>query len=250
MDGKNLVSVVVVVFLTTALLGIGILVGRSLTYSQAIVLKIPDEQSSTVQFTKSENTISAIGQTIVKFKSEIATLSLAVEICDKDAKIANQQVNEKLASVISKLNQAGVPSQNIVPTNFSMYSNTTAYRSEQFCATNDLSVTTTKLDKVGEYIDTAIGAGITRVYGITFTAKDQNVAVQEGVRLGMADADKQAQMLARSMGRSIERAIKVDITMEGDMLGSRVGFTGGGGTAQSQGNDLVIKVSVIYKLSD
>ncbi len=221
------------------LIGSGILIGHSTSPAAGAVSNPPELT----------NTVTIQGHGSLRVKPEIAQLSMGVEQCSQAASEANQAVNAGLATVTKRLNEAGVDGKDIIPTSFSLYPNYQQSLSG-FCATNQLVVTTANLDEVSRLIDLAIEAGVTNVYGVSFTMKDTEAAKQTVIDLAMADADKQAQRLAALLNRPVRHVVKVNMetidNLSSYILGYRGG--GGGGAVAPQEGTVETTVTVVYEL--
>jgi uncharacterized protein len=218
---------------------LGVLLGRA--FAQA-----PGNAASLAQF---DNTATFEGHGTVTAKPEIARISLSIEICEKAAGQANQEVNSRLVTITAELKKAGVSADNIVPTNFSMYSRSNDMDSQttDFCAANTLDVTTDKLNEVSHLLDVAIEAGATNVYGVAFTVKDTSKARQEAMSRALADAQQQAERLSSLLNRSVEHIVKVEMTLQDDSSGY-TGYSGGGGMVAPQANSIEATVKAVFEL--
>ena len=66
------------------------------------------------------------------------------------------------------------------------------------------------IDRVGEYLEIAVGSGATSLGGIRFDMKDQAKLEREALRLAVADARLKAEAAAAGAGRAIERILRID----------------------------------------
>src|SRR5690606_20759228 len=67
-------------------------------------------------------------------------------------------------------------------------------------ATNQVTLRTTQLPRVGELIDTALGAGANRVDGVMFELRDADAAQAEATRNAVERARATAQTMASALG--------------------------------------------------
>ncbi len=232
-------NIVIAILAGIVLIGLGVLIGHSSP-------QVPGAISSPTEPT---NTVTIQGHGLLRVKPEIAQLSMGVEKCSQEASEANQTVNDGLAAVTKRLKEAGVDEKDIMPTSFSLYPNYQQSLSG-FCASNQLLVTTANLGEVSRLIDMAIEAGVTNVYGVSFTMKDTEAAKQAVIDLALADADKQAQRLSTLLNRPVRHVVKVNMetidNLSSYILGYRGG--GGGGAIAPQEGTVEIVVTVVYEL--
>ncbi len=232
-------NIVTAVLAGILLIGLGILIGHSSQQTSAAISNA----------TEPSNTVTIQGHGSLRVKPEIAQLSMGVEQCSQAASEANQAVNEGLATVTKRLKEAGVDEKDIMPTSFSLYPNYQQSLSG-FCATNQLVVTTANLDEVSRLIDLAIEAGVTNVYGVSFTMKDTEAAKQTVIDLAMADADKQAQRLSALLNRPVRHVVKVNMETIDNLSSYILGYRGGGGGGAVAPREGTVEttVTVVYEL--
>ena len=229
---------------------IAVLVGIVLIESGALIEhSSPQVPGAIFSPTELANTVTIQGHGSLRVKPEIAKLSMGVEKCSLEASEANQTVNDGLAAVTKRLKEASVDEKDIMPTSFSLYPNYQQSLSG-FCASNQLLVTTANLGEVSHLIDLAIEAGVTNVYGVSFTMKDTEAAKQTVIDLALADADRQAQRLSDLLHRPVRHVVKVDMETMDNLSSYIPGYRGGGGggaVAPQEGTAETV-VTVVYEL--
>ena len=248
MDKKILIATAAgSVLLAIILLGIGTLIGRSLYEPKTVVLNTTGGSvNSSTKFAQTQNTITVVGHNNPTVSPNVALINLGIEICDPDAEKANQEVNAKLISLTTGLQAIGLDKESIVPSDFTEYPQSLGAADQQFCAINQVEVTTTKLNEVSNILNQALASGANNVYGVNFTSNDLELATQKGIQLAYQDAENQAQTLAKSMNESIQGIVSSNVDLSGNLLGVFVGYSGGGGAVSPQNNTLTISVTVVY----
>jgi uncharacterized protein YggE len=236
--------------LAVLLLSAGILIGRSSLEPRTFILQSGADPKNTLQYVRSENTITVVGRSQIVIKPEIAVLMLGVELCDQEAGTANRLVNQRLNALIEDLQKAGISREDITLGSFSLYPTYQYQELTGFCASNRLSVTTQDLKKISALMDSAIEAGATNVYGVSFTVKDTSAAAQEGIRVAFEDAERQASQMATLLHRSVRRAVTVDVKLNGFVVAATAGYRGGGGMSDPQDQSMGVVVTVVYELSE
>jgi uncharacterized protein len=245
----SIIMIVGSIFLAIILLGLGILVGRSLYEPKTVVLNTDGEQnSSSTTYTQTENTITVVGESILNVKPEVALINLGIETCDADPRKLNLQINDTVVSLSTALQKAGLDKDSIVPSDFTLYPRYDNGQIYMYCGTNQVEVTTSNLNQVSSIIDTAIAAGANNVYGVNFTAKNMESIRQQGIQLAFQDAENQAQSLAKSMNVSIHGVVSSNIDLSGALVGAFVGYSGGGGAVEPQDSSLTVRVTVVYSV--
>lgn len=252
MDKRNIViNIAIVIFLGILLLGIGVVIGRFLLEPEIIAVNSEGQQLAIAGESTEHDTITVTGQALFKLSPEIAIIVFGIEVCNRNALAANKTINENLSNVETALKEIGLEDSEIVATDFSMYPryDYDSYGEDvtEFCGSNRLTVTTKKLNLVSNILDTAIGAGATNVYGVSFTQQNIESASQAGIQEAFKDAEEQAKILAQSMDSKLDGIESSTVTINGYLLSN--GYYGGGGGVDPQEGDLTVQVEVVYKIT-
>lgn len=150
-------------------------------------------------------TVNATG--VVTIQPDKATVSLGVSSEDKDAKLAQNANNESTQKLLDALKDAGIPDEQIVTENYSLYPNYD-YSNEKpsitsYTASNQLSVTVLDINKVGDVINAAVDAGANQSYGIQFGVQDESEQYQEALQLAVQIAKPKAEAIANASGHQL-----------------------------------------------
>lgn len=154
--------------------------------------------------------IRVAGMGEVRAQPDEAELLLAVESSAATARAAGQDNARRMDRVIEALVAAGVPRGDIETRNYSVFpeyvhdEGRSEPRIRGYRASNQVSVRTRQLARVGELIDVALNAGANRMNGVSFRVRDA-----EAVR-------------AQALRQAVERA-RVSATAIADALGVRLG---------------------------
>ncbi len=216
--------------------------------------------SGTVQFGSQPRTINVTGNAQVILSPDIAYISIGVHTEAQTAKDAVANSNTQTQAVIDAIKSQGVDGKDIQTTNFSVYQQTkTGPNGENqgtyFSTDNTVYVTMRDLTKIGSILDAAIAAGANNIYGITFDVQNKDAATQTGRDQAMADAQAQAEQLAKASGASLGPV--QSITYYGnsptpiyyDNKAMAAGVGGGGSVPISSGQlTLTVSVNVVYEL--
>ncbi|MFA6035891.1 MAG: SIMPL domain-containing protein [Candidatus Micrarchaeia archaeon] len=157
-------------------------------------------------------TLDSTGTFSIKSAPDKAEFYMGVETTARDVQDSQQQNAEKMNAVIAALEAKGLPKDAIETSSYSVYPkqqwNKTSeqYETVGYTTTNTLYIKTTSLDKVGSYIDAAVGAGANNVNSITFSLTDAREAELK------AKALSEASKIARAKADSIAQGLGVSIT--------------------------------------
>ena len=217
--------------------------------------------SGSVQFGQSQpRTINVTGNAQVILVPDIAYISIGVHTQAQSAKDAVASNNTETQAVIDAIKAQGVDAKDVQTTNFSVYQQTqTGPNGENqgivFMTDNTVYVTMRDLTKIGPILDASIAAGANNIYGITFDVQDKEKATQSGRDQAMADAQTQAEQLAKSAGASLGPVQSISYYSNAptpiyyDTKAAAAGVGGGGSVPISSGQlTLIVSVNVTYEL--
>ena len=147
-------------------------------------------------------TVNGTGEALVP--ADVAIISLGVSARDADVLNAQEKVNETIAAIRSSLIENGVAREDINTDYINVYA-IYDYAEEQekvvaYNAYSTLAVKTLDMDRVGEIIDLALGAGANNLNGVNFSATDTGEAKQAALIQAMLDASSKAAVLANAAG--------------------------------------------------
>jgi uncharacterized protein YggE len=154
------------------------------------------------------NTISMNGYAEQKVVPDTATLSIGVVVQNSTAKGAADENAALMSAVVAELKALGLQDKEIQTSYVSVYP---VYNYDgrptiiAYSASNNVQVTTTKLDKLSDIIDRSTAAGANQIGGISFSVSNdmQKELREELVTTAVADAASKASMLAKTLGVEI-----------------------------------------------
>ena len=159
----------------------------------------------TLAFADSDITVSGTGEVLVP--ADAAVVSLGVSASDSEVLKAQRKANEAIASIRKALTAGGIAEEDINTDYINIYAmydysdgveKLTAYN-----ANSTLAIRVTDIEKVGEVIDLAFGAGANTLNGVTFSATDTKDARERAMRAAVEDAKAKAEVLADAAGLKI-----------------------------------------------
>jgi hypothetical protein len=202
--------------------------------------------------------LSVTGNAQVILAPDIAYISIGVHSEAQTAAEAVASNNSQTQAVIDAIKAQGVDPKDIQTTNFSVYqqqktSPTGESLGTVFMVDNTVYVTIRDITKIGGTLDAAIAAGANNIYGITFDVQDKETALATGREQAMADAQTQAEQLAKAAGVTLGDVQTISYYSSSpspiyyDSKAAAAGVGGGGSVPISTGQlTLTVSVGVTY----
>jgi uncharacterized protein YggE len=152
-----------------------------------------------------EHTLSISGSAEQKITPDTASLSIGFIVQAPTANESSTQNAVIMSAVINELKRIGLQDNEIQTSYVSVqpvynYSGTQSIVA--YSASNNVQVTTQKIDSLNAIIDGATAAGANQIGGITFSVSDKkHQEVRDGlVKAAVADASAKADKLASNLG--------------------------------------------------
>ena len=146
-------------------------------------------------------TINATGQGRREMAPDKATIVLGVETRSKTPAAAASANADRMTRIRTALMRAGVAEKDIATARYSLHFEQGRTQADtQYVATNMVTVTTKQLDQVGRIIDTGLGAGANNINSLSYDLTDRNVAESGALGDAVADARRQADIMATAAG--------------------------------------------------
>jgi uncharacterized protein YggE len=190
-------------------LGIGLL-----ALTTAVLTLAPIGAAQPAPQPPSNQGVSVVGSGIVLATPNTARITLGVEVFDASLAAAQADASRRMDAVIAQLRSAGIPesdirtvSFNIRPQYDSRGQNQSVLRGYQI--QNLVEVKSTNVGGLGPLLDSAVGAGATRVYGIRFEADNIEALKTQARDQAMQNARAKAEQLARNAGVALGRPIHI-----------------------------------------
>ena len=160
--------------------------------------------------------ISVVGEGVVLAKPDVARITLGVEVFDQSLANAQAQAAQRMDAVVAKLKADGIADPDIRTVSYTV---TPQYdqRGDQnqpvlrgYQVQNMVEVRSTSISGLGPLLDDALGAGATRIFGISFEASDTEGLKNQARDQAMQNASNKAQQLARDAGVSLGRPTAIE----------------------------------------
>jgi uncharacterized protein len=162
----------------TALIATFLLV-PTLTYAQP---PVPEERPM----------VSTNGEAVVEAVPDRAWITISAESRAGNPRAAQQANVKAMTPVLDKLKAAGIPAEAIRTIGYELqqewdYVNNRRV-SRGYVARNSVDVRVDDIDRVGEYLEIAVGSGATSVGDIRFDIKDRGKLEREAIRAAVSAA--------------------------------------------------------------
>lgn len=225
---KNLIVVLIIVVLAVALAAC-----NAATPTGANAALAPAAQSGAVV---SGRGVTVIGQGMAYGQPDQATVIVGVETFAPTVSEASAQNQTTLDNVMTALSAAGIASEDIQTTNYSLYAEQT-YGDKGpegivgYHVTNQVNVKIRDISLVGDVLGAVTEASANAIYGVNFSVADPAALEAEARALAMDDAAKRAASLAE-----LGNVTLGEVTVISEVVGQPVmplGM-GGGGYAMEQ----------------
>jgi len=217
--------------------------------------------SGNVQFGQNQpRTISVTGNAQVILAPDIAYISIGVHSEAQSATEAVASNNSLTQKVIDAIKSQGVDAKDIQTTNFSLYQQEKFDKNGNslgifFMTGNTVYVTMRDITKIGNILDASIAAGANNIYGISFDVQDREAATSSGRDQAMADAQTQAEQLAKAAGATLGAVQSIQYYSNSpsqiyyDTKAVPAGIGGGASVPISTGQlTLTVSVNVTYAI--
>lgn len=212
------------------------------------------------------NQISVKGQGKVQYKSDIAVITLGVQIDKAEtAESALNEMNNKMNNVISELKKFGVKEENIQTQNYSVE---TTYdeidgisKPAGYNANQKVTIKAEGIDKdqnlASNIISIASKAGANQIVGIKFDVSSLNELKQKARIKAIADAKLKSKTIAETTGVKLKKIVGLyeNITQSPDSYWNAsydYGGMGGGASAGPQipsgTQEIIMEIELNYEI--
>jgi uncharacterized protein len=189
------------------------------------------------QATSTPRSVIVSGTGKVYLTPDIAYVTIGVHTEGKDAGQAVTSNNTKSKAVSDALKALGVDPKDIQTTNFSIYPQQQydpqgkATGEIIYMVDNSVMVTVRDLSKIGDVLDAVVKAGANSISGIQYDVADREKALAQARSLAVADAQNQANQLAKAAGVTLGEVVTINSSSTTPTPMYDVKGIGGGGAA-------------------
>jgi uncharacterized protein YggE len=164
--------------------------------------------------TPTEPVVVVVGEGQVNAVPDRAWITIGAESRAPSPREAQRRNTELMRPVQDKLRGAGLPADAIRTTGYDVQYEWDFVNGKRvgrgYVARNTIEVRIDMVDRVGEYLEIAVGSGATSLNGIRFDMKDQAKLEREALRMAVSDARAKAEAAAAGAGRTIDRIVRIE----------------------------------------
>jgi uncharacterized protein YggE len=180
----------------------------------AMLIPVPSAAQQPPGPPSNDPVVVASGQGVVLAVPDRAWITIGAESRASSPREAQRLNAEAMRPVQEKLRGAGIPSDAVRTASYDLQEDVEFVNNKRvrrgYIARNAIEVRVDTIDRVGEYLDMAVGSGATSVSGIRFDLKDQAKLEREALRLAVADARAKVEAAAAGAGRTIDRIVRIE----------------------------------------
>jgi uncharacterized protein len=192
-----------------------------------VALSMPVGAAAQQPSTPDRPVVVTVGEGLVEAAPDVAWVTVSAESRANSPRDAQRRSAAAMAPTIEKLRAAGVPADAIRTAGYDLQQEWNIVNGQRaphgYVARNTIDVRVDAIDRVGELLDLAVGAGATSVSGVRFDVKDRPKLEREAIRLAVVDARARADAAAAGAGRAIDSVLRID-AQPLDRPGPRVAF--------------------------
>lgn len=187
--------------------------------SIAAVLVLATVASAQVQVERRELTtipsLTASGRGEARVRPDLAVVRVGATIQAQEASKAQAAVNQIMQKAIARLKELGIPEDQIQTETISLWPE---YRHDKqgrepilvgYRASNVVAVRVKEINRLGEVIDAAVGAGANQLQGVSFEVQDDRAARRDALQRAIADAQAKGEAMAAAMGLGLMAVLDV-----------------------------------------
>jgi uncharacterized protein YggE len=177
-------------------------------------LLVPASMSAQSPVQPAEPIVVVIGEGLVQAVPDRAWITIGAESRAPSPREAQRRNAELMQPVQDKLQAAGIAPDAIRTIGYDVQYEWDFVNGKRvgrgYVARNTIEVRIDSIDRIGEYLEIAVGSGATSLGGIRFDMKEQAKLEREALRMAVADARSKAEAAAAGAGRSIDRILRID----------------------------------------
>jgi len=161
-----------------------------------------------------ESVVVTTGEGVVHAVPDRAWITIGAESRAQSPAEAQRRNAEAMRPVQEKLRSAGVAPEAIRTIGYDLQYEWDYQDGRRvgrgYVARNTIEVRVDAIDRVGEYLEIAVGSGATTLGGIRFDLKDRASLEQQALRLAVADAMAKARAVAEAANATVGRLVRID----------------------------------------
>jgi uncharacterized protein YggE len=184
----------------------------------AVIVSVMMLPGASAAETDRQRTITLVGRAEVHVSPDLAYVTVGVASEAKTASDALRTNNVALSKVVEAIKSAGVQSQDIQTSGFSLqpryFTPRNPTESDQprivgYTASNNVSIRVRDLAKLGALLDKVVTVGANQIRGIHFDVSDRERLVDDARRKAVADARRKAELYASAAGIRLGNIVRI-----------------------------------------
>lgn len=154
------------------------------------------------------------GEGLVQAAPDRAWITVGAESRASTAREAQRKNTELMTPVMDKLKAAGLAADAIRTTGYDVQYEWDYVNGKRigkgFLARNSVELRIDAVDRLGEFLEIAGGAGATSLGGVRFDVKARARLEQDAMRMAVVDARGKAEAAAAGAGRTLDRIVRIE----------------------------------------
>ena len=183
-----------------------------------ICVFLPLAQVSHAKQKSNKSTIEVTGKARIMAMPNVATITFAVETNATKAQQAVRENAERTERLLNILKKIGGQKVKIKTSGFNLmpvYDKNNRFRPKGYRVTNTVIVETKDIEEVGNFIDEASRAGVSRIGSLAFSTDREEQLRREAAIQAVKQAKTMAADLATAAGLTIKKIIKLSYASRG-----------------------------------
>jgi uncharacterized protein YggE len=203
-------------------------------------------------------TMTVVGEGTAEVDPDTAQATIGVQLTNENLEEATSAAQQRMAAVMTALQDQGIAEQDIQTTNFNIFVEQTRGPEGQptgemlYHVNNDVQVTIRELSNIGTVLSAAIEAGANNIYGVNFSLTDASMARAQAREEALTKARTQAEDLAQLANVQLGEVVRINEII--DDQGPRPvpvqaeGIGGAGGPITPGQLEVTVRLEVTYAM--
>jgi uncharacterized protein YggE len=166
-----------------------------------------------------ERGIVVRGQATVRRVPDLAVVSLAVTVQDKDAGRARDEANRRASAILERLRAQGLPEADVQAPSLTVHPTYDYSRGKPkvtgYEASRPMTLRIRDLGLLGPVLDGLVDDGATQVQGTAMELAEPQAAAREALATAVAAARARAEALAEAAGLALGEPLRIEETDDG-----------------------------------
>lgn len=166
-----------------------------------------------------ERGIVVQGQASVRRVPDLAVVSLAVAVQDKDAARARDEANRRASAILERLRSQGLPETDVQAPSLTVHPTYDYSRGKPkitgYEASRPMTLRIKDVSLLGPILDGLVDDGAAQVYGTSMELAEPEAAAREALATALGVARERAEALAQAAGMALGDPIRIEEAQDG-----------------------------------